>query len=130
MSLATVECGARLFAKVHSEAHAIAPLLAQSFDVTFKGSDKAVKLLSELSIVSPSASNRGHHKFLAGKTIRVKVDWSTACFFHLRLDAPEFLSVMVSEEEFKEVIKQIGLAPKMFNVWKIAKRNRLMHAHL
>lgn len=124
MSLATVECGARLFAKVHSEAHAIAPLLAQEFDISFKGSDDAVKLLNKASVAM--SYDRSKHTLFAGKTIRVKVNWECLKFFNLTICDADFFSVMLTEEEFKGLIKQIGFAPKMFNVWKIAKKHRLM----
>lgn len=125
MSLATVECGARLFAKVHSEAHAIAPLLAQEFDISFKGSDEAVKLLNTAGVLSPCSQE--NYPFLAGKTIRVKVEWGTLSYLTLRnAEGEPTFFCLLSEEEFKALVKQIGLAPKMFNVWKIAKQHRLM----
>ena len=72
---AAVEDGARVFAAITSEAHEIAPLLAQEFTVRIKSNKEAARWLD--CAYHPMSKGKSMAKLL-GKTVKVKVDWG-AC---------------------------------------------------
>lgn len=115
-----IENNARLFSKITSDAHEIAPLLAQEFSVRLKNSKESFH----------SITGTGTSPSILGKTFNAKIDWS-ACggvgeqlFMWLLLfnkDGCVEHTLLVNDERCKNLLTKTGLAHKMYDAWKFAR---------
>ena len=100
----------------------MAELLAQEFEIRIKGSSEAYKQLKPCYFGKRYDPKENVAKLL-GKTFSAKVDWSAleAARGYMFLTLDNGGTLLLDDVNFKSVITQKGMAPKMFEAWKLAK---------
>lgn len=105
-----VSLNAAKFASITHKASEIAKIISQPFEVRFKGNNEAAAIL---------ASDYDSLLHLAGKTVKVSVDWSCLRDYLWLMDGCKIVA-LIYKDDFKKVFTQKGKIKAICEFWKDA----------